>query len=443
MNTTRYVAAIEISSSKVIGAVGKIFPDGKLDVVAIEKESCVECVRFGIVQNVEETALRISRVIRRLEQHKEIAPNKISGVFVGLSGRSLKGIATEVDIQFADEMVVTEKEVARLRAAAIEKAIDSSLEVIDAVPRSFTIGKTQTTEPIGNLASSIKATYDLIVCRPQIKRNINLTNITERFGIDITGYIVTPLAVGSLVPSESEKRLGCMLVDMGAETTSVTIYKDGNLRYFTTLPLGSRNITRDITTLNFLEERAEDLKIQSGSATRSGATTKLNIHGVDQGEISNIIVARAEEIVVNIIEQIKYAGMKDSDLSGGIILVGGGADLNNMELLVKDVSKLPVRRGQLPAYITLHSTGVVSTELEVICVLYTGATHSDVSCLTRPSSELPENGIPDEEEEKVQTSHKRQRGDGGNNVRKNRLKSLWEKVSIILTPEDDEDTDLE
>ena len=63
MTNPRYVAAIEVSSSKVIGAVGKIFPDGKLNVIATAEEKCVECVRFGIVQNVEETATRIARII--------------------------------------------------------------------------------------------------------------------------------------------------------------------------------------------------------------------------------------------------------------------------------------------------------------------------------------------------------------------------------------------
>lgn len=439
---TRYVVAIEISSSKIIGAVGKIYADdGKLDVVAIEKETCEECVRFGIVQNVEETALRISRIVQRLENHHDVAPNKITGVYIGLAGRSLKSIEAEVSLNFPEETVITEKAVASLRAKAIDKSIDSSLEVIDAVPRFFTIGKSHTSEPLGNLATSVKAIYDLIVCRPQLKRNILLTNISERYGIDINGFIVTPLAVGTLIPTESEKRLGCMLVDLGAETTSVTIYKDGNLRYFATLPLGSRNITRDITTLNFLKERAESLKIQNGSATRTGGSYKLNIHGVNHSEISNIIASRAEEIMVNVMEQIKFAGMKETDLSGGIILVGGGSALTNIETLINEISNLPVRNGQLPSYITLKTQANIPTDLEVICVLYSGATRSDAVCLSRRAADLPENGS-DAVEEEYNDDEGGLRTGGSVTVKKNRLKSMWEKISGILTPEDD-DTDLD
>lgn len=441
MNTTRYVAAIEISSSKVIGAVGRIYPDGKLEVIAIEQEKCVECVRAGIVQNVEETAMRISRILTHLELNKNVAPHKITGVFIGLSGRSLHSIAAEVELSLPDEMVIDRETVQRLRSRAEEKAIDSSLEVIDAVPRFFTIGNTKTKEPVGNLGTDIKAIYDLIVCRPQLKRNIERTGLTDRLGIRNHGFIVTPLATGQLIPSESEKRLGCMLVDMGAETTSVSIYKDGNMIYFATLPLGSRNITRDITTLNLLEESAEEIKIQSGNAIPSGSSTKLNIHGVDMGEISEIVVARAEEIMVNILEQIKYAGLEDKDLPGGIILIGGGVRLNNMEELIRNTSKLPVRRGHLPdTYISIADKNPSLEALQVISILYAGAVNSQAECLTTAAPrDLPENDI--EGDIARDTPERTEQAQRDKQPRNTRFGSFLRTLKGVLTPGDEDDDD--
>ena len=144
MTNPRYVAAIEVSSSKVIGAVGKIFPDGKLNVIATAEEKCVECVRFGIVQNVEETATRIARIISQLERNHEVEPRRITGVFIGLSGRSMRSISAEVSLTLPEETVIDARIVEELRDKAVSKAIDSSLEVIDAVPRSYTIGKNVT-----------------------------------------------------------------------------------------------------------------------------------------------------------------------------------------------------------------------------------------------------------------------------------------------------------
>lgn len=440
---TRYVAAIEISSSKVIGVVGTMSPDGKLSVIATEQESFVECVRFGIVQNVDETAIRISNIINRLEQHKDIAPRKITGVYIGLSGRSLRSIEAQVEIHLPEETVINRDIVASLRRKAEDMAIDSSLEVIDAVPRFYTIGNRHTREPIGNLGNDIKATYDLIVCRPQIKRNIERTGITSRLGIKINDFVVTQLAVAALIPTESEKGLGCMLVDMGAETTSVTIYKDGQLLYFNTLPMGSRNITRDITTLQLLESTAEDYKVRSGDAM-PGNVSAHNFHGVDSSDVSSLIVTRCEEIMINILEQIKYAGLTDSDLPGGIILVGGGVQLKNMEELIADTCKLPVRRGQLSGNHISYAGRTPSFEaMQVICVLYAGATHSEEACLEIPQQEdLPDNGnqeLPENPGGKYNVSDEPERP-----RKPSKFGSFISRLSDMLTPksEDDDQSDL-
>lgn len=452
MSNKRYVVAIEISSSKVVGVLGQIFPDGKLDIIAIESEKCVECVRYGIVQNVDDTAMRISRIIQRLEMNKEIAPDKISGIYIGLSGRSMRSIPVDVTLNFTDEQVISENAIEQLRRKAEEKAVDSSLDVIDAVPRSFRIGNVLTREPLGNLGKSIHATYDLIVCRRQLKKNINRLELEKRFGLHTNGFIVTPLATGQLVAPDTDKRLGCMLVDLGAETTTVTIYKEGDLRYFATLPIGSRNITRDIMSLSVLEETAEDLKQNNVSAIRSGSNAKaLTIHGINQGEASEIVAFRAEEIVINIMEQITYAGLKEKDLPGGIILMGGGMLLDGMEKLIRETSKMNVRFGKLPAYITTAGKAPAQETLQAISILYAGATGNDAECVSRVTRDLPESGEPadypdDRGHDDDENDNKNNHRPGGNRKRPNpileKLRFGFGKARDMFTPKIEDDSDL-
>ena len=80
MNEDRYVAAIEVSSSKVIAAVGKMHSDGRLDILSTEQERGVETVKYGIIQNLEETAMRIRRVLERLQSKAVVAPRVITGL---------------------------------------------------------------------------------------------------------------------------------------------------------------------------------------------------------------------------------------------------------------------------------------------------------------------------------------------------------------------------
>ena len=397
----RYIAAIEISSSKIIAAVGKTRGNGVLDVIAVEQENTSEgMVRYGIIQNLEETAMGVTRVFNRLEQRSGVAPRKIKGVIVGLAGRSVRNITNEVSLSLPDDTEITDEILQRLREQAMHAAIDNTLEIIDAVPRVYKIEKTETSSPKGMIGNSISATFDLIVCRPELKRNIRRT-ITDKLHLDVQGFVVTAMATGHLILSSEEKRLGCMLADIGSETTTVTIYKNGALRYFATIPMGGRNITRDISTLGIVEAKAEEIKKTSVSALADDDISSLTINGLKLSDISNLVVARSEEIVANIVEQMEYAGLKESELPGGIVCIGGGSKLKGIRELLSTHSDLPVREGKLPDYVRTQEIKSHGLELaEVASVLYAGATLTDSESLEMPVREgLPINGeLPFEEE---------------------------------------------
>lgn len=393
MNDDRYVAAIEVSSSKIVAVVGKTHANGQLDIIASEQESCVEVVKYGIIQNLEETSLRIKRIIDRLERKPAVAPRRITDLFVGISGRSLRSISTDVHISLPEETEITAEIINKLRSQALNQAIDNSLEVIDAIPRLYTVGKTETASPKGAVGNSISSTFDLIVCRPEMRRNLSRT-ISDKNGLGIAGFVTTALATAKVVLSQEEKRLGCMLVDMGAETTTVSIYKNGHLTYFATLPMGGRNITRDITTLSVLEERAEEIKTTSGNAQPRETASTLSFNGLRMSDVSDLIVARSEEIVANIVQQMEYAKLDESALPAGIICIGGGSKLNGMLDLLKTKTSLSVKKGQLPQYIHLEEVKASASELiEVSSVLYVGAMETDTECLEIPQEEeLPATG---------------------------------------------------
>ena len=198
MNEDRYVAAIEISSSKIIGVVGKLRPTNQLDIIACEQDHGVEGVRYGVIQNLEDTSLRIQHLLNKLQRRATVQPRQITGVYIGLSGRSLRSLTTEVSKNLPDDTEITQDIIAGLRAQALKTAIDNSLEVVDAIPRIFKVGKTETRAPKGMIGNSIKATYDLIVCRPELKRNLVRT-LHDKLGIQINGAMVTALCTGQLI----------------------------------------------------------------------------------------------------------------------------------------------------------------------------------------------------------------------------------------------------
>lgn len=437
----RYIAAIEVSSSKIVASIGKTRGNGQLDVIAVEHEPTAEgCVRYGIIQNLEEVASIVSRLFMRLEQRPNIHPKKIKSVIVGLGGRSLKNITKEVSLSLPDDSEITDDILARLKDQAIHSAIDNTLEVVDAVPRVFKVGNSKTSSPKGMIGNHISGVFDLIVCRPELKRNIRRT-IIDKLHLDVDGFVVTAMATGHLILTPEEKRLGCMLVDMGAETTTVTIYQKGALHYFATLPMGGHNITRDIASLGVVDAKAEEIKVTSGNALVENNVPNLVINGLKLSDISNHVVARGEEIVANIIAQIEYAGIKDSDLQGGIVCIGGGFRLKGLMESLEMQSNINVRRGTLPEYVRIEDTRANGVEVaEVASVLYAGATLTQKESLFTPDRPpMPTNGVlplePDEEETKSKSEEPKK-------PKTNFFTNMGRRLGNLFSGSEDDDTEL-
>lgn len=402
----------------------------------------MECVCHGVIHNVEETAAVISRLIARAERRAGIAPRKIKRVYVGLEGRSLRNVPCEIIRNLPEDTEITEAILDSVREDALRSSIDASLEVIDAVPSTYFVNKTETRSAVGTFGSSIRAQYQLIAARPLLRKHLERV-VRDKAGLQIAEIVITPLAVADLILSDDEKRLGCMLVDLGAETTTVAIYRGGALHYLAVLPMGGRNITTDITSLNVLEERAEEIKTTSGHAMPSENPSSLNLDGVKLSDVANLVVARSEEIVANIIEQINYAGITGNQLPGGIITIGGGFNLNRLTELLKRQSNLTVRRGTLPSSVTIEDTKAPTYEtIEVAAIMNAGTRPDAQNCLEiETKQELPESGYvaPDPEQEREQEKLKVKPG-------KNRdvMGSIWRRLgNMFASSQEDDDDDTE
>ena len=340
MSKSQYIAALEIGSSKIVGAIAEKNNNGYVEIKHLEVEKLVNSVRHGCVQNVENTKGCINNIIKKLE-------NRIGGtieeVFVGFSGRSLHSVPTEVNHNLDATVPITNEVLDRIVNDAGRDPINN-YETIKVVPRTYYVDKNETKSPSGQFGSNINIKLNLSVAKSTLKLNLERVMTGS---INVREYMVTPLVVADEILESSEKSLGCMLVDLGAETTTVSIYKDGSLVYLTTLPLGGRNITRDITNgLNVLEDTAERVK-KNISNPLDKNVDHISIEGVNSTDAANYIVARTGEIIANIRQQISYAGVNLVDLHN-IVLIGGGAQLQGIARRIEDAIKLKVRMGSYP-----------------------------------------------------------------------------------------------
>lgn len=390
----RYIVAIEIGSSKLRGAIGVADDSGMLDVLAVEEEKLVGSVRYGCINNVE-VSNAINRICERLEQYPRISPRTIKGVYVSVGGRSTTSTLVDVEARLGGEQEITREMIADLRRRAAQN-IPQERDVVDVAPVKFTVDNKTTVNPVGSYGTAVGARMCVVSCAPVIKRMIRRV-IFEKVGLEINGYVARPLAEGALALTDEERRMGAMLVDLGAETTTVTIYKNGTPLYVATLPLGSRNITLDIThALNHIEERAEEIKKVSGNALGSESGRRTGADGIDYSEVNNYVHARAAEIITNILKQIEYAGMRTTDLPGGIVLIGGGARLRGFNELLTQMSKMKVRMGTTQSAVRISDSAVNAAEnIDVISTLVAAAALPEAECMDEPEPQPEDTVEPD------------------------------------------------
>lgn len=374
------IIAIEIGSSKVRGAIGSYNSQGVLTVHAVEEEPMLNWVRYGAVLNVEEVGALVSRIIRKIENR--VSPRKVETVYVSIGGRSFCSMSREVEKRFAEDTDITDAILRQLLGDAEQTPLGDRI-TLGVEPRGFFVDKLPVQQPKGTVGQSIRMQANLITCRAQTRKNLDRL-FNDKLKLKVGGYEVRQLALANMVLTSEEKSLGCMLVDFGAETTTVSIYKQSRLQYMSTIPLGSRNITRDITKLHYMEERAEELKCSVGNA--QGITAEsMPIGGTDYTALNNYVSHRAAEIIANIKKQLEYADFKASDLPAGIIIVGGGARLAGFIDRLQNSLTMKVRTGNMSTAQVRIADGRISQDaVDVVSVMLAAARHGAVECLTTP-----------------------------------------------------------
>ncbi|MDR1403404.1 MAG: cell division protein FtsA [Tannerellaceae bacterium] len=394
MISTNYIVAIDLGTSYIKGIIGVRSHAGIFTVIACEAESSANCIRRGVVYNVENTANRITTLLRKLANK---APGvQIKKVYVGVGGQSIRSI---------DHVVVNslgaDSEVRKETIDALYKECQAfkpdGLEALSIVSPTFYLDGNQENNPVGIPCSRIEAHYKLIVCRPSLKRHV-MNSIAERAKIEIQGIFISPLALADVVLSEDEKDLGCALLDFGAGIASLTIFKSKRLIRLCTIPLGSHLITRDLTSLHIVESEAERLKKTYGDATAdrendsSVQVNSINGAGIRQiklSEINEVVEARLQEILENVQARLVESGIVGK-LNAGMIITGGGASLKNFDEAVRERFGTTVRYAAVNKTFFEKTSAPIEPEFGVVAGLLLKGT---MNCSYTPPVSSPVNRV--------------------------------------------------
>ena len=331
MAAKEFIVAIELGSSKITGIAGKKSMDGSINVLAVVREDATSCIRKGVVYNIDKTSACLTSIIKKL---KTILKSEISQVYVGVGGQSIRSIRNSSVKTLPEDTIISQDMINELMDNN-RSTVYPDLEILDAATQEFKVGTQYQIDPVGVQIDKIEGNFLNIVCRKAFYRNLN--KCFEKANISIAEMYLAPIALAHSVLSDAEKRGGCLLVDLGADTTTVSVYYKNILRHLAVIPLGGNNITKDIASLQMEENEAEEMKLKYASAYTeieeidSSKTLAIDAERtVPMQAFIELVEARVNEIIENVWFGQVPPEYKDK-LLGGIILTGGGSKMKDIK----------------------------------------------------------------------------------------------------------------
>jgi cell division protein FtsA len=334
MSQQKFSVGIDIGSSQIKVIVAEKNPKGDVVVLGTGIAES-KGLRRGYISNIEETSESIKRAIAQAEKTSGV---NITRAFVSTNDANLSSIVswgsattTKADREITDMDIEKAINDSEIKIQKVQKDIASTNReiIFDRVIAYKVDGVISLEDPIGIIAEKVEVQTLFITC-PKTHLN-NIYRAVERAGVAVLEIIPSPLIAILPTLEKKQRRLGCVLANIGAETTSIVVYEEDIPISLEIFKVGSNDITNDIS-LSFKIQPDEAEKVKLGISQ-----TVFN-----KRQLEETIFARLSDIFESIENNLKTIG-KNGLLPAGIIFTGGGANLAGIEVWAKANLQLPAR----------------------------------------------------------------------------------------------------
>lgn len=292
-------------------------------------------LRNGYIINENDVVRSVRNAVAQAE--------KASGVRVKTAYISMGGIG--LDEVYAHGEAITSRADSIISQTDIDHALEASEEtikdkipnrkIIHAIPLSYTVdGEKVHGRPHGLRGTKLEVDSLFVTA---FEQHLNdLVGAIESTGITVEDVMASPLAGSLVMLTKAQKRAGCILANIGAETVSIVVFENSTPLSLKVFPIGANDITNDIALgLKIPLDEAE--KVKRGGMT-SASYSKRRLDEIVSARLSDIF-----ELIDAHLKKIKRDGL----LPAGVILTGGGSSTGMIQELARTSLRLPSKIGAL------------------------------------------------------------------------------------------------
>lgn len=346
-NDKRFVTGLDVGSENVRAVIASVDKDGKIAIVGFNEGKSAG-MRKGVPANLAGPAGAIDKMLGDAER---MGGYDVRSAYVSINGSTVISTHTEGMIAVGTaEHEINPDDLARVEDIAVSGRIPVNREVLDVIPLEYALdGQAGIKDPLGMSGARLEMRANVIsALTPNAE---NLKKATAAADVQALRLIPSVVAAAKSVLTDRQKENGVAVVDMGAATTSIAVYEEGDLQYVGVVPVGSNNITNDLAIVLAVDpELAEEIKtrfITGDFNSDKSLAIKVGKHGertFDRKEVEEVVKARLEEIFAEVRKRLKSARY-DQRLPEGIILTGGGAKMRDIDIFAKQCLEASVKIG--------------------------------------------------------------------------------------------------
>ena len=349
------ICAIDIGTTKIATLIAEM-DEGTYNIIGIG-ESKSSGLDKGVIVDVDKTVKSINKSLDIAKKQAEI---EIDTAIVGITGQHVLGINYHGVISIGSNndrsigQEINANDIDRVKDQARSIHLPSDRKILHVLNQEYVIDdKEGIQNPIGLSGSTLRSKVHLVTIDNNAERDLRAS--LEKSGLNVDSFVLEPLASAYSILDEHEMKLGVIVIDIGGGTSDMIVFKNNGVLHTIAIPYGGDSISTDLAYfLRCSKEEAERIKIEFGTSKSSlldesqlitYRTTKDEKENNEYlKKISNVIEMRMREIFLahkKELEKIKY----DNSHSLGVVLTGGGSNLDNIIDLAREVFELPVRLG--------------------------------------------------------------------------------------------------
>jgi cell division protein FtsA len=346
-----FFVGLDIGTSTVRCVVGSFDPNGSnVPSIIGHGQAPNQGMRRGAVVHVDEVADAINHAVTEAER---ISGMSIKQATVNVNGAHVSGLNSEGVIAIsAPDREITAEDRLRVEEAATIVSLPPNREIVQFFAKNYSLdGQRNIKDPVGMRGVRLEVDAHIVTASSPNLRNLDMA--LEKAQIHPTHHTVSGLAAAEAVLTRQQKEAGTALIDIGAGTTNLIVFEDGEVQDVAVLPIGGQHITNDLAIgLRTDLDVAEAVKLEHADLRRSTRKTTIMVkignktHDFPFEEITMIIEARAEELLEYVDKEL-HKIKRSRKLPGGVVITGGTSKLPGLDELAREKLQLPARIGKL------------------------------------------------------------------------------------------------